>query len=89
MALGANAARLRSMVLGQVGRMTLASGAVGLVAALGVGRVARSLLYEVDGAQPVVVAVAAVVLSVVGLAAAFVPAHRASRIDPMTALRHR
>ncbi len=91
MALGANAARLRSMVLGQVGRMTLASVAVGLVAALGVGRVARSLLYEVDGAQPVVVAVAAVVLSVVvvGLAAAFVPAHRASRIDPMTALRHR
>ena len=89
MALGANAMRLRALVLGQVGRMTLAGGAVGLVAAFGVGRMAQSLLYEIDGLTPAVVAAAAVGLAAVALAAGFFPAHRASRTDPMAALRHR
>ena len=89
MALGADPARLRAMVLGQVGRMTLAGGAVGLVGALGLGRLAQSLLYEIDGLQPAVIAAAAVSLAAVALAAGFVPAHRASRVHPMTALRHK
>lgn len=42
------------MVLGQVGRMTIVGGAVGLVAAFGVGRLAQSLLYEIDGLTPTV-----------------------------------
>ena len=89
MALGADAARLRAMVLGQVGRMTLVGGAVGLVAAFGVGRLAQSLLYEIDGLTPAVAATAVLALAAVALGAGFVPAHRASRVDPMTALRHR
>ncbi len=57
MALGADAARLRAMVLGQVGRMTLAGGALGLAAAFGLGRALQSLLYEIEGMPPAIVAV--------------------------------
>ena len=89
MALGAGAARLRVMVLSQVGRMTLAGGTVGLVAGLGLGRIARSLLHEIDGLQPAAIAAAVMILATVALAAGFIPAHRAARIDPMAALRHR
>ena len=89
MALGADASRLRAMVLGQVGRMTLAGGALGFIAALGLARVARSLLYGVDGLPAAVVAAAGLVLTAVALAAGLAPAHRAARVDPMNALRHR
>ena len=89
MALGADAARLRAMVLGQVGRMTLTGGAIGLIAALGVDRVLRAVLYEIDTPPPVIIATAVAGLAAVALAAGFVPAHRASRIDPMEALRHK
>ena len=89
MALGADAARLRATVLGQVGRMTLAGGALGFVAALGLARAAQSLLYEVDGLPPVMAAAAGLILTAVALGAGLVPAHRAARVDPMNALRHR
>jgi len=89
MALGADAARLRVMVLGQVGRMTLAGGALGFVAALGLARVAQSFLYEVDGLPPAAIAAAGLVLTAVALAAGLVPALRAARVDPMNVLRHR
>ena len=89
MALGADAARLRAMVLGQIGRMALAGGAIGLVAALGVDRVLRSVLHEIDRLPPVIIVTAVAILAAVALAAGFVPAHRASRIDPMEALRHK
>ena len=89
MALGADAERLRALVLGQVGRMTLVGGAVGLVAAFGVGRLAQSSLYEIDGLTLPVAAGAALAMAAVALGAGFVPAHRASRVNPMAALRHR
>jgi len=89
MALGADAACLRAMVLGQVGRTTIVGGAVGLVAAFGVGRLAQSLLYEIDGLTPAVAVAAALAMAAVALGAGFVPAHRASRVDPMAALRQR
>jgi ABC-type antimicrobial peptide transport system permease subunit len=76
------------MVLGQVGRMTLVGGALGLAAALALGRVARSLLYGIEGVQPAVLMAAALSLAAVALAAGLVPAHRASRINPMVALRN-
>ena len=88
MALGADASRLRNMVLGQVGRLTLVGGAVGIAAALGRGRLAQSLLYEIEGTSPVVIGAAVLALGAVALAAGFVPAHRASRINPMVALRY-
>jgi predicted permease len=88
MALGAAPGRVRAMVLRQVGVMTIVGGIVGLVAALWAGRAAQALLYEMEGHDPAVLAGSAVLLAVVALAAGFVPAHRASRIDPMRALRY-
>ena len=89
MALGADAPSVRAMVLRQVGRMTLIAGAVGLAAAFGVARLARSLLYEIEGPTPTVVAATVLALAAVALGGGLVPAHRASRIDPMAALRHK
>jgi len=88
MALGADAARVRGLVLGQVGRMTIVGGVAGLVAALALGRFARSLLFELEGHDPTTLVGAAVILAVVALGAGFVPAYRASRLDPMRALRY-
>jgi predicted permease len=88
MALGAAPARVRGMVLQQVGMMTLVGGVIGLAAAVSVGRFAESLLYRLKGWDPLVLTSSAAVLTVVALGAGFLPAHRASRVEPMTALRH-
>jgi ABC-type antimicrobial peptide transport system permease subunit len=88
MALGAAPARVRAMVLRQVGVMGLVGGAVGLAAAVGLGLLAQSLLFELKGSDPAVLAGAAVSLTLVALAAGFIPAHRASQVDPMSALRY-
>jgi predicted permease len=88
MALGADAGSVRTMVLRQVGVMTIVGGLFGLAAAFGLGRLAESLLFQMKGTDPMVFATAAVVLALVALAAGFVPAQRAARIDPMLALRH-
>jgi ABC-type antimicrobial peptide transport system permease subunit len=68
--------------------MTLIGGVVGMLAALAMGRLAQSLLYELQGHDPVVLTSAAALLAVIALGAGFVPALRASRIDPMRALRY-
>ena len=83
MALGAAPGRVRAMVLRQVGVMIAIGGAIGLAAAVGLGRLAQSLLFELEGCDPVVLVVAAVSLSLVALVAGFIPAHRASQLDPM------
>ncbi len=88
MALGADGPGVRAMVLWQVGRMTIIGGVLGLVAAVGIGKVASSLLFGMKGHDPAVVAVVVVLLAGVALAAGFVPAHRASQVDPMRALRY-
>jgi len=88
MALGAAPGRVRAMVLGQVGVMVLIGGAIGLAAAVGLGRLAQSLLFQLQGSDPLVLAAAAVSLTLVALAAGFIPAHRASQVDPMSALRY-
>ena len=87
MALGANGGNVQAMVLRQVGVMTLVGGVVGLAGALALGRAAKSLLYELQGYDPAVMAAAMVVLTAVALGAGYAPAVRASRIDPMQALR--
>lgn len=88
LALGAAPRRLRRMVLGQVGRMTLVGGTLGLLAALGVGRAASTVLYGLEGHDPTVLAAACGVLAVVALLASWLPVRRVGRIDPMAALRH-
>jgi predicted permease len=88
MALGADAGSVRLMVLRQVALMTLVGGSVGLLGALGLGRWAKSLLFELEGHDPIVLAASAVILTIVALGAGYIPALRASRIDPMQALRY-
>ena len=88
MALGADGGGVRRLVLRQVGWMTAVGGVAGVVAALGLGRLARSLLFEVEGHDPMVIVLSAAFLGLIALAAGFVPALMASRIDPMRALRY-
>jgi predicted permease len=88
MALGADAGRVRTMVLRQVGRMTLIGGLVGIAGSLALEKTARSLLYGLEGHDPLVVIGAALVLTLVALGAGYLPARRASKIHPMQALRY-
>ncbi len=88
MALGAAPDRVRGMVLRQVAIMTLVGVLVGLAGALGVGKGAQSILFQMTGADPAVLALSAVALALVALCAGFIPAHRASRVDPMRALKY-
>ena len=88
MALGADGGRVRGMVMKQVAVMALVGGGIGLVIAVGVGRLAESLLFEMKGYDPLVMGVSTVALAVVALGAGFIPALRASKIDPMNALRY-
>ena len=88
MALGAAPDRVRGMVLRQVAIMTLVGVLVGLAGALGVGKAAQSMLFQMTGADPAVLALSAIALALVALCAGFIPAHRASRVDPMRALKY-
>ncbi len=88
MALGAAGATVRGMILRQVGVMVVVGGLVGLGGALALGRGAQSLLYELGSYDPVVVASSALLLAAIALGAGYVPALRASRVDPMKALRY-
>jgi len=71
-----------------VGRMTIIGGILGLAAAIGIGKVASSLLFGMTGSDPAVMAVVVMLLAAVALGAGFVPALRASQVDPMRALRY-
>jgi putative ABC transport system permease protein len=88
MALGAKVSDLRIMVLQQ----GMAPIAVGLGAGLGIslfaGRLIQGFLYGVTTFDPVTVACVVLVVSLVGLAACYVPARRATKIDPIVALRY-
>jgi ABC-type antimicrobial peptide transport system permease subunit len=86
-ALGAAAADLRGLVIGQVGRLVVAGGVLGLAAGLALGRAAQSLLYGVGAQDPVAVSAAMIGLALVALGAGYLPARRAARIDPVRALR--
>src|SRR5690606_29164553 len=88
MSLGADQGRVRLMVLRQVIDMLAIGGVIGVGAALALGRAAGAMLYGVDGNDPVIIGSAIVVLSAFALAAGFIPALRASRVDPLRALRH-
>ena len=88
MALGAGADNVRGMILRQVTRMTAIGGIIGVAVALGVGRFAQSLLFEIEGHDPWVVGLVVLLLAAVAFAAGYLPALRASKVDPMQALRY-
>ena len=87
MALGASAGDVRSMVLTSTLRFVLMGVAAGIVLAWVVGRVLASQLWGVSGYDPVTLCGVVAVLIAVGLAAAYVPSVRATRVDPAVCLR--
>src|SRR5690606_31436193 len=87
-ALGAPASRIRAMVLRQVMAIAAVGTLAGGIGAVLLGRAAESLLFGVDAAEPVALFTAAALLTAVVLGAAYVPARRASSIDPIAALRY-
>jgi predicted permease len=87
MALGAQSYNIYGMVLRQAMTPVVLGLAAGLGAALAAGRVLASLLYEVSPRDPFTIAAVALLLAAVGLAACVLPALRATRLDPLTALR--
>jgi ABC-type antimicrobial peptide transport system permease subunit len=87
MALGARAADILTLVASEGLRVILVSIAIGIGFAVAMGRLVASLLYGVSTRDPVVLAGAAVLLALMGLAAILTPALRAARSDPASALR--
>lgn len=87
-ALGAGPADLVRLVLGQGMRLATLGVAVGIIGALGVTRLLKSLLYDIKPTDPLTLVIVAVVLAAVALLACYIPARRAMRVDPMVALRH-
>ena len=88
MALGAEAKTVRRLVLRQVGSMTAVGAVIGVAIAAGLGRAAESLLFQMSARDPMVFAGATFVLVAVACAPGLIPAQRAARVDPMTALRY-
>jgi predicted permease len=87
MALGARAEDVLTQVLRQAFGMIAVGLAAGLLGAFAVTRVMRTLLFEVSALDPVALTTAGMAMALVGLLAALVPASRASRVNPVTALR--
>jgi predicted lysophospholipase L1 biosynthesis ABC-type transport system permease subunit len=87
MALGAQAQDVARLVMGQTLTVTLAGVAAGLAGALALRRLVENMLFEVRAGDPVTLIAVAALLALVALAAGYVPARRAARVDPSVALR--
>ncbi len=88
MALGAERRHVLQMVLGEGAKMALLGVAIGLAAALGLTRLMANLLFGVSTHDPLTFAGVAGLLILVALAACYIPARRATKVDPMEALRY-
>jgi putative ABC transport system permease protein len=88
MSLGATRRRVLGQVLRKGMRLALLGVAGGVAGAFAAGRVLASLLHEVKPGDPMILIAAAGLLAVVALVACYLPARRAARVDPMTALRY-
>jgi putative ABC transport system permease protein len=87
MALGARPGDLIRMVIGDGARVILAGVAAGLAAAVGVGRLVAAQLAGVSASEPTTYVLVGVILTGVSLAACYLPARRAARVNPIAALR--
>jgi putative ABC transport system permease protein len=88
MAIGAKRGDVVKMILREAGILTLAGLVIGSGLALGAAQAAKSMLYGLKPRDPLTLAIAIVTLSVVASLASFWPAYRASKLDPLTALRY-
>ena len=88
LAMGANPRDVLRMVLGQGLQLALVGVVIGIVAALGATRLISTMIYGVTPADPLTFAAVAVFLVLVALLACYIPARRATRVDPLVALRH-
>jgi predicted permease len=88
MALGAQPANVVQMVLGEGLRTMFIGIAIGLVSALALARTVAHLLYGIAPSDPLTFVVVPIILAAVGLLACWIPARRATRVDPLTALRY-
>jgi putative ABC transport system permease protein len=88
MALGAQARDVLKLVLFQGMKMIVAGLAIGLFAAFTLTRVMKNLLYGVSATDPLTFAAVSLLLAAIALLACYIPARRAMKVDPLTALRH-
>ena len=88
MALGAERSSVLWLVLKEVALMVGIGVAVGVPLALALSRVVQSQLFDLSAHDPLALAAAAVFLGIIALAAGYLPARRATRVDPMLALRY-
>jgi ABC-type antimicrobial peptide transport system permease subunit len=87
-ALGAQHRDVLRLVLAQCTRLTLLGVAIGLFAALALSRLLSALLFAISATDPLTFAGVAALLAAVALLACFIPARRATRVDPIVALRY-
>ncbi len=88
MAVGAESGDIRKLIVREVGSMLIAGVLVGLPLAYVLARLSESLLFGVNANNPSIYAVGLVLIAVVAAVACYVPARRATRVDPLVALRH-